>query len=44
MTITLPPFVCGVIVTIGAELVALIIAGIVKTVKKNKQRKSLYRK
>lgn len=36
MTITLPPFVCGVIVTIGAELVALIIAGIVKTVKKNK--------
>ena len=27
MTITLPPFVCGVIVTIGAELVALIIAG-----------------
>jgi hypothetical protein len=44
MTITLPPFVCGVIVTIGAELVALIIAGIVKTVKKNKQRKPLYRK
>ena len=42
MTITLPPFVCGMIVTIGAELVALIIAGVIKSVKK--KRKSFIRK
>ena len=39
MTLTIPPFVCGILVTVGVELVALIVAAVISVKKKkNKQR------